>query len=320
MSHSGLFEWDDFLNDQIFTGRNGKQQYNSSAAENILNSNYLNTPNIQPLERDMENQEKIQPLEKENFNSLPSFKTYDGSSHIPHYQGEYGPYFPSFTAMALFIWVTKHMISSAAYEGLISILLHKKFRIEDVIKSLRLTPNPLNQLIWDRHISTPQDIFHCFAGKANRLLIATFGLLTHSGEDTFTETWKFFEVPSCWSQWQNPITHLASYFMSDILRLTMIIPFILRRCLTSNLLKCEALTIQFSLTTRMVFSKTLRNEDYETIQKMLELECKMLLEDRGAMINSKVEFYNNISYVVKDDDCFVDVRLHVGDVVDVFEE
>ena len=143
-----------------------EQQYNSSAAENIhLNSNYLNTPNIQPLERDMENQEGIQPLEsdddddmenqegiqflerdddgddmenqEENSNSLPSFKTYDGSSHIPHYQGEYGPYFPSFTAMALFIWVTKHMISSAAYEGLVSILLHEKFRIEDVIKSIR---------------------------------------------------------------------------------------------------------------------------------------------------------------------------------------
>lgn len=165
---------------------------------------------------------------------------------------------------------------------------------------LRLTPNSLDQLIRDRHISTPQDIFHCFAGKANRLLIATFGLLTHSGEDTFTKIWKFFEVPSCWSQRQNPITHLASYFMSDILRLTMIIPFILRRCLTTNLLKCEALTnikerlnlrsrhnvinkiikcwVQFSLTTRMVFSKTLRNEDYETIQKMLELECEMLLE------------------------------------------
>ncbi|UZO21594.1 uncharacterized protein OCT59_013981 [Rhizophagus irregularis] len=46
----------------------------------------------------------------------------------------------------------------------------------------------------------------------------------------------------------------------------------------------------------------------------------MDIKDRGAMINSKVEFYNNISYVVKDDDCFVDVRLHVGDVVDVFEE
>ncbi|CAB4412070.1 unnamed protein product [Rhizophagus irregularis] len=383
---------------------------------------------------------------------------------------------------------------------------------------LRLIPNPLDQLIRDHHISTPQDIFHCFAGKANRLLIATFGLLTNSGEDTFTRIWKFFEVPSCWSRRQNPITQLASYFMSDILRLTMIIPFILRRCLTSDLLKREALMrikermdlrshnyvinriikcwVQFSLTARMVFSRTLTNENYETIQKMLELECKMLLEifpeqfsglpnlhinrhivahaktygtafntsvsikemvhrihkgvvphtnkknvefdlikrdntlqtlrylldggqdirfehmiigqgiqnivndvalrplldnwyitssllsktyddddventnivtcipeimdinvrskwnkhqrdqenftvgkhlneyffnelanayaeyynDRGAMINSKVEFYNNISYVVKDDDGFVDVQLSVGNVVDVFEE
>ncbi|CAB5187060.1 unnamed protein product [Rhizophagus irregularis] len=211
-------------------------------------------------------------------------------------------------------------------------------------------------------------------------------------------------------------------------------------CLTTNLLKREVLTnmkermnlqsyrhvinkiikcwVQFSLTTHMVFSKTLTKVDYETIQKMLELECKMLLEqdirfehiigqgiqnivndvalrpllnswyiissllpkiydeddietniitcipeimdinvrlkwnkyqrnqenftigkhlngylsnelanayteyynDRGAMINSKVEFYNNISYVVKEDDCFVDVQLNVGDIVDVFEE
>ncbi|CAB4389704.1 unnamed protein product [Rhizophagus irregularis] len=222
----------------------------------------------------------------------------------------------------------------------------------------------------------------------------------------------------------------------------MIIPFILYRCLTTNLLKREVLTnmkekmnlqsyrhvinkiikcwVQFSLTTRMVFTKTLTKVDYETIQKMLELECKMLLEqdiqfkhiigqsiqnivnndvalrpllnswyiissllpkiydeddiekaniitcipeimdinvrlkwnkyqrnqenftigkhlngylsnelanayteyynNRGAMINSKVEFYNNISYVVKEDDCFVDVQLNVGDIVDVFEE
>ena len=75
--------------------------------------------------------------------------------------------------------------------------------------------------------------------------------------------------------------------MSDILRLTMIIPFILRRCLTSDLLKREALMrikermdlrshnhvinriikcwVQFSLTARMVFSRTLTNENYETI-------------------------------------------------------
>ncbi|EXX54272.1 hypothetical protein RirG_110440 [Rhizophagus irregularis DAOM 197198w] len=56
-----------------------------------------------------------------------------------------------------------------------------------------LIPNPLDQLIRDHHIS-----------KANRLLIATFRLLTNSGENTFTRTWKFFEVPSCWSRQKNP--------------------------------------------------------------------------------------------------------------------
>lgn len=42
--------------------------------------------------------------------------------------------------------------------------------------------------------------------------------------------------------------------------------------------------------------------------------------DKGAMINSKVEFYNNISYVVKEDDCFIDVQLYVKNTVDVFEK
>src|SRR5436190_3534306 len=42
--------------------------------------------------------------------------------------------------------------------------------------------------------------------------------------------------------------------------------------------------------------------------------------DRGAMTNSKVDFYSNISYSVQEDDYFIDVRLHVGDIVDVFEE
>jgi hypothetical protein len=165
---------------------------------------------------------------------------------------------------------------------------------------LRLIPNTLDQLNRDHHISTPQDIFHCFAGKAHRLLNATFQLLSNSGEDAFINAWKFFEVPSCWSRQQNPITHLACYFMSDLLRLVMIIPFILRRCLTSSLLKREALDnlkerlelrvdhhviskiikcwVQFSLTTCKVFSNTLTNDDYMVLQKMLDSECQMLLE------------------------------------------
>ena len=163
-------------------------------------------------------------------------------------------------------------------------------------------------MIRDRHTSTPQNIFHFFAGKANRLLSATFGLLTNSGENAFINTWKFFEKPSCWSKQQNPITHLASYFMSDFLRLTIIkyIPFILRRYLTSNLLKQDILMdikqklnlrshhyvvnklikcwVQFSLTTCKVFSKSLTNENYIIMQDMLESECRMLLE----VINSNI--------------------------------
>ena len=43
-------------------------------------------------------------------------------------------------------------------------------------------------------------------------------------------------------------------------------------------------------------------------------------QDRSAMLNSKVDFYNNISYTIKEDDHFIDVRLHVGEVVNVLEE
>ncbi|CAB4377146.1 unnamed protein product [Rhizophagus irregularis] len=110
ISRSELFEWGDSLNDQISTGYNREQQYNSPDAENIhLNSEYLDVPNIQPLENDNDNndilvnQEEIQSLEsnddddmvnqEESSNSLPSFKMYDGSSYIPHYQGEYATIF-----------------------------------------------------------------------------------------------------------------------------------------------------------------------------------------------------------------------------------
>ncbi|CAB5358406.1 unnamed protein product [Rhizophagus irregularis] len=79
---------------------------------------------------------------------------------------------------------------------------------------------------------------------------------------------------------------------------------------------------------RLKWNKYQRNQENFTIGKHLNGYLSNELanayaeyyNDRGAMINSKVEFYNNISYVVKEDDCFVDVQLNVGDIVDVFEE
>ena len=43
--------------------------------------------------------------------------------------------------------------------------------------------------------------------------------------------WKYFEVPTKWSRLPNPISHRHSFMMSDILRILMIFPFILIRCL-----------------------------------------------------------------------------------------
>ena len=52
-------------------------------------------------------------------------------------------------------------------------------------------------------------------------------------------------MPRNWKRIQSPITHLDSYWMSDSLRLTMITPFILSRCLnTSHLKRCFATTVK----------------------------------------------------------------------------
>ncbi|PKC52447.1 hypothetical protein RhiirA1_543494 [Rhizophagus irregularis] len=44
-------------------------------------------------------------------------------------------------------------------------------------------------------------------------------------EDNFIEIWKNFEILKRWSHLPNLITHYNSFIMSDLLRLTMIIPF-----------------------------------------------------------------------------------------------
>ncbi|GBC04304.1 hypothetical protein RclHR1_05600004 [Rhizophagus clarus] len=57
------------------------------------------------------------------------------------------------------------------------------------------------------------------------------------GLDAFHSAWITFEIPRNWKHIQSPITHLDSYWMSDSLRLVMIIPFILARCLNTAHLK-----------------------------------------------------------------------------------
>ncbi|CAB5361787.1 unnamed protein product [Rhizophagus irregularis] len=144
---------------------------------------------------------------------------------------------------------------------------HLTSRIYDEIKTARngttkkniaqehglcLNPNILDDLARDRHLQTPQDPFHCLAGLARRLLDHLFNHeLERSGLDALHSTWLIFEMPRNWKRIQSPITHLDSYWMSDSLRLVMIMPFILSRCLnTTQLKQCFVITVKnnFELT------------------------------------------------------------------------
>src|SRR6185312_8216945 len=92
---------------------------------------------------------------------------------------------------------------------------------------LRPEPSILDMLKRERHLQTPQDVYHATAGKIGRLLKLTCELFSREGEDNFIEIWRNFEIPKRWSRLPNPITHYNSFMMSDLLRLAMIMPFLL---------------------------------------------------------------------------------------------
>ncbi|CAG8724668.1 2397_t:CDS:2 [Funneliformis caledonium] len=68
------------------------------------------------------------------------FEDYDllekESSDFKGFDREYDLYFPNFTSAILFIWITKHMISTSAYEDLFKILTHSEYRKEDLTANI----------------------------------------------------------------------------------------------------------------------------------------------------------------------------------------
>ncbi|CAG8725218.1 33869_t:CDS:2 [Gigaspora margarita] len=66
----------------------------------------------------------------------------DGPVSFKPFNGEYGPYFVNFTKQMLFLWVTKHMITTKAYEDLIIIIKHPQFQLRHVPKNTSSTSKP----------------------------------------------------------------------------------------------------------------------------------------------------------------------------------
>jgi hypothetical protein len=173
---------------------------------------------------------------------------------------------------------------------------------------LRTRPGILNQLIWNRHLQTPQDIYHAVAGKIHRLMECTFAMLKPSGEVIFLDYWKNFEVPTSWSRLPNPIKHRDSFMFSDRLRLAMLMPFLLRRSLgVSHIKDSELVSLQTRLTdstnsrprtplplqiintiitcwvavakaSRLSFSSVFTEQIYEELEKALRVEHIILLK------------------------------------------
>ncbi|CAG8773304.1 4981_t:CDS:2, partial [Acaulospora morrowiae] len=93
--------------------------------DNILEENSINDILEEDSIDNMLEEELIDDvLEEESF----EFEGFDS---------EYGPYLLNFTSMMLFIWITKHMISTTAYEDLVKIITHFNYCKEEVVKNIR---------------------------------------------------------------------------------------------------------------------------------------------------------------------------------------
>jgi hypothetical protein len=57
--------------------------------------------------------------------------------NLPHFNGNFAPYFQDFTTAALFCWIHKHNISTNAYEDLIDIIMNQEFDKNHVVKNIR---------------------------------------------------------------------------------------------------------------------------------------------------------------------------------------
>jgi hypothetical protein len=53
----------------------------------------------------------------------------------------------------------------------------------------------LDNLMFDRLLQTPHDIYHAIAGKILRLMDCTFNMFSSTGNNDFIKTWKMFEMP-----------------------------------------------------------------------------------------------------------------------------
>ena len=154
---------------------------------------------------------------------------------------------------------------------------------------------PLDPYLYDRHLYIPQDPYHAVSGKVARFLECTCSILTPQGESSIIQYWKAFETPRKWARLPNPIKHRHSFMMSDVLRLLMILPFILQRCLNLNSIKREYL-----ITTKERLGLAHQNNVIKKIIKTWALVAKASKEVFSNIV-LRSKYYNNLSQTLNNE-------------------
>lgn len=161
-------------------------------------------------------------------------------------------------------------------------------------------PNPLDNLVFDRHTQTPQDPAHLLLQNLTKYLISTtLDLLSSTGKKEFVDALALMELPQGWSRFQNPVSHLKSFFFSDYARLLMVGPFLVMKLRDShfsagvlekmrrsmNLARCSQVLNEILLcwTTMATanatcFASTVR--DYDSIDRNLRDLASQLTRER----------------------------------------
>ncbi|UZO26392.1 uncharacterized protein OCT59_018620 [Rhizophagus irregularis] len=129
----------------------------------------------------------------------------------------------------------------------------------------------LDKLKRERHLQTPQDIYHATAGKIGRLLKLTCELFSQEGEDDFVKIWKNFEIPKRIKLKNNEAATIRQRI--DVARISLVLKAII------------SCWVQVAKTMKAVFNKEFTLDSYEELQLCLKEEFLILPKVFASFVN-----------------------------------
>ncbi|CAG8774458.1 5405_t:CDS:2 [Gigaspora margarita] len=174
-------------------------------------------------------------------------------------------------------------------------------------------PGPLRILKWDRHIQTPQDVYHSMARKAHTLLDATFNAFNLNGEKISVS-----KLCTCWAV-EAKVLKLAfslSITENSYQKLQKLLENEYEMLLEAVQHNTGIMASYFGWVDPQFNTRS------NAMNKLaIDPNLYTILSGYTTLINKKLEFYNSIIYIVlESDQDLVQMKLRVGDFVELLEE